>query len=88
MNQQFLQVLERCRVLLKLRRHAASKRRIEYRERLAQFQVRKKIILRKTGPGNLFETLREVEKSTLARTRRSLFGEETSGGSYFTYRCF
>ena len=29
-----------------------------------------------------------MEKSTLARTRRSLFGEETSGGSYFTYPLF
>jgi len=59
----------------------------EYRERLAQFQVRKKIILRKTGQ-EIFETLREVEKSTLGRTRRSLFGEETAGGSYFTYPLF
>jgi class 3 adenylate cyclase len=49
--------------------------------------VRKKIILRKTGQ-EIFETLREVEKSTLGRTRRSLFGEETSGGSYFTYPLF
>ena len=49
--------------------------------------MRKKIILRKTGQ-EIFETLREVEKSTLARTRRSLFGEETSGGSYFTYPLF
>jgi hypothetical protein len=36
--------------------------------------VRKKIILRKTGQ-DLFETLREIEKETLVRTRRSLFGE-------------
>jgi len=49
--------------------------------------VRKKIILRKAGQ-EIFETLREVEKSTLGRTRRSLFGEETSGGSYFTYPLF
>jgi len=49
--------------------------------------VRKKIILRKAGQ-EIFETLREVEKSTLARTRRSLFGEESSGGAYFTYPLF
>jgi hypothetical protein len=84
MNQQFLQVLERCRVLLKSYDNMRQQKAHEYRERLASFQVRKKIILRKTGQ-EIFETLREVEKSTLARTRRSLFGEETSGGSYFSY---
>ena len=87
MSQQFLQVLERCRVLLKSYDNMRQQKAHEYRERLAQFQVRKKIILRKTGQ-EIFETLREVEKSTLARTRRSLFGEETSGGSYFTYPLF
>src|SRR5580698_5978247 len=87
MNQQFLQVLERCRVLLKNYDNMRQQKAHEYRERLAQFQVRKRIILRKTGQ-EIFETLREVEKSTLARTRRSLFGEETSGGSYFTYPLF
>jgi class 3 adenylate cyclase len=87
MNQQFLQVLERCRVLLKTYDNMRQQKAHEYRERLAQFQVRKKIILRKTGQ-EIFETLREVEKSTLARTRRSLFGEETTGGSYFTYPLF
>jgi len=87
MNQQFLLVLERCRVLLKTYDNLRQQKAHEYRERLAQFQVRKKIILRKTGQ-EIFETLREVEKSTLARTRRSLFGEETNGGSYFTYPLF
>ena len=87
MNQQFLQVLERCRVLLKSYDNMRQQKAHEYREKLAAFQVRKRIILRKTGQ-ELFETLREVEKSTLARTRRSLFGEETSGGSYFTYPLF
>jgi len=87
MNQQFLQVLERCRVLLKSYDNMRQQKAHEYRERLATFQVRKKIILRKTGQ-EIFETLREVEKSTLARTRRSLFGEETTGGSYFTYPLF
>src|SRR5579872_2648614 len=87
MNQQFLQVLERCRVLLKSYDNMRQQKAHEYRERLAIFQVRKRIILRKTGQ-EIFETLREVEKSTLARTRRSLFGEETAGGSYFTYPLF
>jgi hypothetical protein len=87
MNLQFSQVLERCRVLLKSYDNMRQGKAHEYRERLAAFQVRKRIILRKAGQ-EIFETLREVEKSTLARTRRSLFGEETSGGSYFTYPLF
>jgi class 3 adenylate cyclase len=87
MNQQFLQVLERCRVQLKSYDNMRMEKAHEYRERLAAFQVRKRIIVRKTGQ-EIFETLREVEKSTLARTRRSLFGEETSGGSYFAYPLF
>jgi len=87
MNQQFLQVLERCRVQVKSCDNMRQERAHEYRERLAAFQVRKRIILRKTGQ-EIFETLREVEKSTLARTRRSLFGEETSDESYFTYPMF
>jgi hypothetical protein len=77
MNQQFAQVLERCRVLLKAYEGIRQGKGVEYRERVAAFQVRKKIILRKTGQ-DLFETLREIEKETLARTRRSLFGESGS----------
>ena len=78
MNQQFAQVLERCRVLLKAYEGIRQGKAVEYRERVAAFQVRKKIILRKTGQ-DLFETLREIEKETLARTRRSLFGEAKTG---------
>jgi class 3 adenylate cyclase len=74
MHQQFAQVLERCRVLLKSYEGMRQGKAEEYRERVAAFQVRKKIILRKTGQ-DLFETLREIEKETLARMRRSLFGE-------------
>jgi class 3 adenylate cyclase len=78
MNQQFAQVLERCRVLLKNYEGIRQGKAIEYRERVAAFQVRKKIILRKTGQ-DLFETLREIEKESLARMRRSLFGEAKTG---------
>jgi class 3 adenylate cyclase len=78
MNLQFAQVLERCRVLLKSYESMRSGKAVEYRERVATFQVRKKIILRKTGQ-ELFETLRAVEKETLARTRRSFFGEAKTG---------
>ena len=87
MNAQFAQVVERCRVMLKGYDSARAQTAHEYRERVAGFQVRKKIILRKAGQ-EVFETLREVEKSTLARTRRSLFGEETGGGAYFSYPLF
>jgi len=74
MSQQFAQLLERCRVLLKGYEGIRQGKAAEYRERVAAFQVRKKIILRKTGQ-ELFETLRAIEKETLARTRRSFFGE-------------
>ncbi len=43
---------------------------------MASFQVAKKIILRKTGQ-ELFRILREIEKETLARMRRSLFGNHS-----------
>jgi hypothetical protein len=87
MNLQFAQVVERCRVQLKSYDNARQQSAVEYRERIAGFQVRKKIILRKTGQ-EIFETLREVEKNTLARTRRSFFGEETSTGTWFSYPLF
>jgi hypothetical protein len=87
MSLQFAQVVERCRVLLKNYDNVRAQKAHEYREKVAQFQVRKKIILRKTGQ-EIFETLREVEKSTLARTRRSLFGEEASGSNQSTYPLF
>ncbi|MGD1022831.1 MAG: hypothetical protein ABR880_08605 [Candidatus Sulfotelmatobacter sp.] len=74
MSQQFAQLLERCRLLLKSYEGMRQGKAVEYRERVAAFQVRKKIILRKTGQ-ELFETLRAIEKETLARTRRSFFGE-------------
>ncbi|MFZ0760081.1 MAG: hypothetical protein WAM69_09045, partial [Candidatus Sulfotelmatobacter sp.] len=78
MNQQFALVLERCRVLLKTYEDMRQGKAVEYRDRVAAFQVRKKIILRKTGQ-DLFETVREIEKETLARTRRSFFGEAKIG---------
>ncbi|HKS72158.1 MAG TPA: hypothetical protein VJQ82_03105 [Terriglobales bacterium] len=73
LSAQFSQLLERCRIILKNYDGVRQQKAIEYREQVAAFQVAKKIILRKTGQ-ELFRTLREVEKETLARTRRSLFG--------------
>jgi hypothetical protein len=73
LNSQFAQVLERCRMTLKSYEGVRQQKALEYRERVAAFQVAKKIILRKTGQ-ELFRLLREIEKETLARMRRSLFG--------------
>jgi hypothetical protein len=75
LNLQFAQILERCRVMLKSYEGVRQQKALEYRERLAAFQVAKKIILRQTAQ-ELFRTLREIEKETLLRTRRSLFGNE------------
>jgi hypothetical protein len=79
LNTQFAQVLERCRMMLKNYEGVRQQRAIEYRERVAGFQVRKKIIQRKTGQ-ELFLLLRDVEKETLARMRRSRFGDNDTEG--------
>jgi hypothetical protein len=76
LNSQFAQVLERGRMMLKSYEGVRQQKALEYRERVAGFQVAKKIILRKTGQ-ELFRILREVEKETLARMRRSLFGNHS-----------
>src|SRR5262249_48710301 len=71
--------LERCRLTLKNYEGVRQQKAAEYRERVGAFQVAKKIILRKVGQ-ELFRTLREIEKETLARTRRSLFGNPSGVG--------
>lgn len=73
LNSQFAQVLERCRMTLKGYEGFRHQKALEYRERIAAFQVAKKTILRKTAE-ELYRTLREVEKESVARTRRSFFG--------------
>jgi hypothetical protein len=83
LNAQFAQVLERGRMMLKTYEGVRQQKALEYRERVASFQVAKKIILRKTGQ-ELFHILREIEKETLARMRRSLFGNH----SEMEYRLF
>lgn len=74
---QFNEVLERCRTKLLAfegPRQANAPAAIKMRERLARFQTSKKVLLRRVGE-ELFQISREIEKETLARTRRSLFGE-------------
>jgi hypothetical protein len=79
---QFAQILERCRMTLKSYDGVRAQKAVEYRERVAGFQVAKKVILRKTGQ-ELFRTLREIEKETLARTRRSLFGSSNNNDEQY-----
>jgi hypothetical protein len=79
LNSQFAQVLERCRMMLKTYEGVRQQKALEYRELVASFQVRKKIIQRKTGQ-ELFLLLRDIEKETLARMRRSRFGENDNEG--------
>jgi len=80
---QFSRVLDRCRETLKSYDGIRQQKALEYREQVAAFQVGKKFILRQTGQ-ELFRTLREAEKEIIARTRRSLFGNQ----SYAEYRLF
>ncbi len=78
MTGQFGTLLEKCRTKLKGYdgpRAMNAHKGIELREKFAQFQIQKKIVLRKVGQ-ELFATLREVEKESLSKMRRSLFGEE------------
>jgi len=81
LNTQFGAVLDRCRGTLKGYEGVRQQKALEYRETVAAFQIAKKHILRQTGQ-ELFRTLREIERETLATMRRSFFGESTPGGDY------
>ncbi|MBI3474841.1 MAG: hypothetical protein HY010_03860 [Acidobacteria bacterium] len=74
MQAQFARILEQCRMKSKSLEGLRQAKMMETQELVASFQVRKKIIQRKAGQ-EIFRLLREIEKETLARTRRSLFGE-------------
>ncbi len=79
---QFAHVLERCRTKLRAWEGPRSgPRGITLRDRFLQLQVAKKIVLRKAGQ-DVFATLREVEKESIARMRRSLFGETSDQPAY------
>jgi class 3 adenylate cyclase len=47
---------------------------MEVRERFAQFQINKRSVMRRAGQ-DLFSMMRDAEKETLAKTRRSLLGD-------------
>ena len=80
---QFALILEQCRMKTKSLEGVRQEKMLRTQELVSSFQVRKKIILRKTGQ-ELFRLLREIEKETLVRTRRSLLGALPSD----TYRLF
>jgi len=77
LQSQFSRILEQCRMKSKSLEGLRQFKMLETQELVGGFQVRKKIILRKAGQ-EVFRLLREIEKETLARTRRSLFGEMPS----------
>jgi len=74
--EQFAAILERLRTRANTYdapRQATNARAVQVRERCAAFQLNKKSILCRAGE-EVFHTLREIEKETLLRMRRSLFG--------------
>jgi hypothetical protein len=71
---QFARILEQCRMKSKSLEGLRQTKMMQTQALVSSFQVRKKIILRRAGQ-EMFRLLREIEKETLARTRRSLLGE-------------
>jgi len=80
---QFSRILEQCRMKLKSLEGLRQMHMVQTQELVSSFQVGKKIIIRRAGQ-EVFRLLREIEKETLARTRRSLLGELPAD----TYRLF
>lgn len=74
MQAQFAHILEQCRRKTKSLEGLRQAKMFETQTLVATFQISRKIILRKTGQ-EIFQLLREIEKESLARTRRSLFGD-------------
>lgn len=71
---QFARILEQCRMKSKSLEGLRQMKMMQTQELVSSFQVRKKIIIRRAGQ-EVFRLLREIEKETLSRTRRSLLGE-------------
>jgi hypothetical protein len=75
LQMQFSRILEQCRAKARsLEGGVQHTKMVQTQELVSGFQIRKKIILRRAGQ-EMFRLLREIEKETLARTRRSLLGE-------------
>src|SRR5262249_27252524 len=74
---QYNAVMERCRSRIRQYegpRQTSTTRAVELRERMMQFQINKKAVLRRAGQ-DLFAILRNVEREALSKMRRSFFGE-------------
>jgi hypothetical protein len=80
---QFSKILAQCRMKAKAMEGIRQATLVQTHDRVSSFQVRKKIILRRVGE-EVFHLIREIERETLARTRRSLLGELPAD----TYRLF
>jgi class 3 adenylate cyclase len=83
LNTQFSKILEQCRLKSKALEGVRQTTMMQTQERVASFQVRKRIIIRRAGQ-EVFRLIREIEKETLGRTRRSLLGDLPAD----TYRLF
>jgi class 3 adenylate cyclase len=80
---QFARILEQCRMKSKALEGVRQATMMQTQGIVSSFQVRKKIILRRAAQ-EVFRLLREIEKETLARTRRSLLGDSSAE----SYRLF
>src|SRR5450755_2036268 len=87
LHTQFARILEQCRMKSKALEGVRQVKMMQTQELVSSFQVRKKIILRRAGQ-EMFRLLREMEKETLARTRRSLLGERLGELPADCYRLF
>ena len=74
LQSQFSRTLEQCRMKSKSLEGVRQLKMMQTQELVSAFQVGKRIILRRAGQ-EVFHLLCEIEKETLARTRRSLLGE-------------
>ncbi len=74
---QFTRILAECRTKSKSLEGLREAKMLQTQELVSRFQAYKKIILRRAGQ-ELLRLLREVERETLIRTRRSLLGETSA----------
>lgn len=81
LGQQFNAVMERCRENLKKRAESSrlELQQMVLRDRFLRFQVSKRQVLRRVSQ-DVLATLNEVERESLASTRRALFGDHDDTG--------
>jgi predicted metal-dependent hydrolase len=77
---QFTLVQDLCRENLKKRDdHHLERQQVLVRDRFLRFQVNKRQVLRRAA-ADVLSTMADVERETVASTRRSLFGDRESAG--------